>query len=839
MATLSRRARTPLFRRLGQRLVNFWRSLFAPGDLPTLVISVILLLMPALSLNAAGWPLAINTLLPVLILSIAFGFLLARSQYNELIGLIIGTIYGGCLIVLIAAINEPGDLGTGIYNVFIRTFQWFNDAFTGGINQDDLVFTLLVSGLFWFLGYNLIWHLFRVDRVWRAVLPPALILISNIVYYTGDSNLDGYLIVFCFFTLLLIVRSNIESREWEWYASGMRVPAGLRNQVFRAGTILALVILATAWLIPQSDVQERLRRFQEFLQSEPLTQFTELWNRLFSSAETQGPTTADYYGGDSLQLGGAIRLGDNIVFLATAPPTRRYYWRSRVFDQYDNGRWTSSTGMANIRLTDPQSPMEINQEAYFAGVRVPVQQEFQMSLSATRLVYYAAEPSRIDLPVQANIRYLDEASRTMSLSVVRPLEVLYQGDEYTVTSLMSTANADQLRAAATTYPDYISQVYNGYIPTMTDRTVQLARQIVTDANASTPYDRARAIEAWLRVNITYNELIPEPPIGQDAVDWVLFDYHQGYCNYYASAMVLMLRSLGIPARMAAGFSQGVWDDALSAYVVREKDAHTWVEVYFPGYGWIEFEPTSSQAPINRGDPPPSALPTNTPAEPSATFTATPTPPPTDTPTPAPTNTPNAEETDPVGMQQPPIQPTLTPTLPPTATPTPIVIPTQPPPERPTPRTALSFIMPALSLVCVMLLVVLAVIVSGFLVYWNWEWRGTRKMNPIIRAYALLERYIKLLGIRTHREHTPDEARQIIVRAVPEAESPISTITDLYTAERYGAPAASLEERESRHTAAEDAWSETRNRIVRRWAKRTFVPFASNKLRKPKRPKKRS
>lgn len=212
MTTLAKQVTPPRFVR---RFMHAWRSYFAPGDLTTLVIAVIVLLMPALSLNAAGWPLDLRTLAPVLALSVTFGFLLARSQYNELIGLIISTIYGACFVMLIAAINDQSGLGRGIYNVFTRLFTWVVDATSGGINQDDLVFTLLVSSLFWFLGYNLAWHLFRVDRVWRAIMPPALILLTNTVYYTGTNNLDGYLILFLFLSLLLVVRSNLDAREWD------------------------------------------------------------------------------------------------------------------------------------------------------------------------------------------------------------------------------------------------------------------------------------------------------------------------------------------------------------------------------------------------------------------------------------------------------------------------------------------------------------------------------------------------------------------------------------------------------------------------------------------------
>ncbi len=595
-----------------RRINSAWHSVFAPGDLTALIIAVVLLALPVLSLDAAGWPLELSTLMTTSILSVLFGFVLARSQYNELLGLLISGIYGACFVLLIAAFNQPGNLGDGVYTVFSHLFRWIVDATNGGINQDDLVFTLLIASLFWFLGYNLAWHLFRIDRVWRAILPPALILISNSVYYTGDANLDGYLIVFTFLSLLLVVRSNLDAREWEWYLNGIHVPRRLRNQVFRVGALLALIVLIAAWAVPRNDVQERLQNFQEFMQSEPLTQLSELWNRLFAPADVQGPATADYYGGDSLQLGGAIRLGDQVVFLASAPQGRRYYWRARVFDYYDSGRWTSA---ADTRLTDPEAPLTIDSEP--SNARVPVQQTFTMGLNASRLIYAAPQPAQIDLPTRTDLRYTPNANlvgQDMLVSVIRPTKVLYRGDSYTATSLMSTATADELRSAGTTYPQWVRDLYTNYIPSVTGRTIALANQIVADANAQTPYDKAKAIETWLRYNITYNETIPQPPAGQDPVDWVLFDYKQGYCNYYASAMVVMLRTMGIPARMAAGFAQGTFNSDENAFVVQERDAHTWVEVYFPGYGWIEFEPTAAQAPLNRGDEPalPAVQPTSVP-----------------------------------------------------------------------------------------------------------------------------------------------------------------------------------------------------------------------------------
>ncbi|MGB1288794.1 MAG: hypothetical protein ACPG7F_19830, partial [Aggregatilineales bacterium] len=347
MRVLNRLSQSP------RNLYHFLRDMLLSGDALTLVIAFVLLLMPALSLDNADWPLRLRMILPVIILSLLFGYILARSRYDELLALLISAAYGGASVLVVAGLSESLNPLVGMETVIIRSVQWLYDMFTGGINQDDLVFSMLVALLFWYLGYNTVWHLFRIDRVGRLLLPPAMILLMNMVIYTGENSLDMYLVIFMFMALLLVVRSSLGSREWEWYNNGVRVPRKLRGQFLRTGATMSLLAIVIAWLIPTGNLQQQLDSFQQALQSDPIQQLTEFWSRLMSPIDSDGPASSDYYGGDNLDLGGAIRLGDGIILYASAPNDRRYYWRSRVFEGYNNGSWSST---ASLRVTDTSSP---------------------------------------------------------------------------------------------------------------------------------------------------------------------------------------------------------------------------------------------------------------------------------------------------------------------------------------------------------------------------------------------------------------------------------------------------------------------------------------------------
>lgn len=177
-------------------------------------------------------------------------------------------------------------------------------------------------------------------------------------------------------------------------------------------------------------------------------------------------------------------------------------------------------------------------------------------------------------------------------------EGLASGESYQVSSLETVAKSADLRqSVAADVPSAISDRYLQLPDTVTDRTRELAAEVAP--RGETPYDQARAIESYLRNSIEYTEDVDFPPANRDVVDFVLFDSHKGYCEYYASAFIVMARSVGLPARMVTGFFPADRDKDAGGFLYRERNAHAWPEVYLAGYGWVPFEPTAARRTFDR------------------------------------------------------------------------------------------------------------------------------------------------------------------------------------------------------------------------------------------------
>src|SRR5712692_9468643 len=170
----------------------------------------------------------------------------------------------------------------------------------------------------------------------------------------------------------------------------------------------------------------------------------------------------------------------------------------------------------------------------------------------------------------------------------------YSAIRYAGFSLLLPMDAAKLRAASTEYSSDVASTYLQLPPELDPRIPALAKQITK--NARTPFDKSLAIESYLRNRFTYTLKLTGKP-GDDPLAHFLFETRAGHCEYFASAMTIMLRTLGVPSREVNGFLPGEYNDLGGDYIVRASDAHSWVEVYFPGMDWQTFDPTPA-APEN-------------------------------------------------------------------------------------------------------------------------------------------------------------------------------------------------------------------------------------------------
>ena len=167
--------------------------------------------------------------------------------------------------------------------------------------------------------------------------------------------------------------------------------------------------------------------------------------------------------------------------------------------------------------------------------------------------------------------------------------------QYAATSDIATPAAADLRTAGRSYPQQISATYLK-VPELDPRVPQLAAEITK--SSGNDYDKAAAIEQHLRTRYGYTLELPRTTL-KDPIANFLFERKQGHCEYFASSMAVMLRTLGIPSRVVTGFRSDEFNDLTGSYVIRAKNAHAWVEAYVPGYGWQTFDPTPGG---NTGNP---------------------------------------------------------------------------------------------------------------------------------------------------------------------------------------------------------------------------------------------
>jgi transglutaminase-like putative cysteine protease len=556
------------------------------------------------AVGATGWTDRLNILTFVGLGSILIGMMLARSILPGFIAHLFSVIIGVAWSFWIT--SRPPLLPAHYtwlerwQNLVFRLNYWYDQAIQGGTSYDNLMFILQMGVIVWGVGYLTIWFIFRSGKVWQAVVPGGLVLLINLYYAPNDITL--WFLIFILLSLLLAIRTNLFKQEALWRAEGTFFRPDISFDFLRDGFIFSALVIVLAWILPPIADTQSLGLFDEVQGTWSDVQGE--WNRLFADLNYKDIGLADNFG-PSLNLGGPRRLTNTPVMLVRVEGSGRY-WRAITYDEYTGYGWRNNDGETARFGADALLSLPIFE------ARVPVTQTYTFYRDQSTVLYAMSQPVNLDRSARVSFNALSSEQIAQTefpiwtnhgepwaeeITYIRSNATIDSGESYTVMSAASVATVDQLRAAGDDYPTWITERYLPLPPVVTERTRQLARDLTEPFDNA--FDKARAIETYLRRNLKYNEKLAAPPAGMEKVDYILFEAKEAYCDYYASALIVMLRSLGIPARFAVGFAQGKFDAELGAYQVINADAHSWVEVYFPRYGWLEFEPTAAQPSIVR------------------------------------------------------------------------------------------------------------------------------------------------------------------------------------------------------------------------------------------------
>jgi transglutaminase-like putative cysteine protease len=651
--------------------------------------------------------------------------------------------------------DRLAELSAAAQALILRLLLWSRTTLAGQPIYDPLVNALLWSSAFWGIATWAGWTLRRRGQPLPALFPAGAILALTAAYT------DRAVVFLVLFLSLLwsgeVLLAHLR-REQDWSLARIDTPE-LNIEISMTAIGVAIVLGAAALMTPSLSVQ-RLAEALRSWRAEVLGERAPLGEALGLRPRAARSSSFDTYRNAGLArshlVGSGPELSQEVVLWVSlegfsptgglppdvqvervSPP--RLYWRTLTYDLYSGRGWyTGDT--EEVAYPAGASQSEAHASFYPEGVRY--RQQVRVFSSSSGLLHHTGELLSADHPYRVAWRGPGDV-----------FGALIEADTYLVDSLLPSATGRQLHQAGIDYPAELLR-YLALPPELPSRIRELALDLtITLPN---PYDRALAIESYLRA-IPYTLDLPPPPPGVDIVDHYLFDLQEGYCDYAASAMVVLARAAGLPARLVIGYASGTWDASQARFTVTAADAHAWPEIFFPGIGWVEFEPTGGLPAIAR----------DLDTDPTGTFAALPELPPLGS-----------------GLRQ-------------------LFDP--------------QWTLPAVSLLIALAIATLSLAYA----FPTWRLRRLAPERAVMEVYRWLHRYGDRLAVERPPGVTPHEYSSLLVERfghqAPVAPEQVQFLTDLYARQVYSPHLARSTERDQ----AVQAWLRLRPALLRAWLRHTL------------------
>ncbi len=638
----------------------------------------------------------------------------------------------------------------------------------GGTAHAPLLFLFALQAVAALLAFWSAWTALVLRRPLWTLLPLGVLYFLNQAYLLHPSR--GNFALFLLAGLAFLARFALWEEAERWQRLGVQVEeeGWVLGRVLNAALAASFLLVLGVSLLPPPPPSSALRRTWDVLTDDPWGRIRETWERAFGSNTRGTGASGSAAFSPAFLLGGTRRLSDDPVFRAEGDLTG--YWRILTYDRYTGQGWIDATderytarGLETRQAVPANVPLPL---PTLRGTRG--HQRITLLRPLGRALPIPGQPLRVSLGTVLEVGWTRATGpsggwRTNYEDWMRleSQERLEAGVRYEVAFLQPLPSEQELRAAGEAYPAWVRARYLQLPPSLEQARerwrrgeTQEGRPGIDDAGAlaglaaalanqgESPYDRARAVEAFLR-DFPYTDDPPPVPPNRDFVAAFLFDTQTGYCDYYASAMVVLLRLMGIPARLAAGYAGG--DAEGDTLLIRERHAHSWPEVYFPGWGWVPFEPTPLYPVPTYPERPPLE---RRPQPPAAGL--------------------REDEENPLDRIRDLEIDTRGDAI----------------PDRPfgAPAPALTW---PLRLLLSGLLLFLLLPLLGAGVLWLARLWALRRLRGPARAYGEVELWIRLAGLGPKPAWTPTETAAAAARLVPEGEETFRAIARAFAAWRYG------------------------------------------------------
>ncbi len=474
---------------------------------------------------------------------------------------------------------------------------WSSGFLRGQAVEEPAALVFVWGMMVWLLSIWASWCLARLRRPLASFLPALLLVVAMMAiegsrFFYPVAQLAGL-------SLLLSASTSFFENERKWHRRKIGFSEELRMDMVVSAVPLVLFAILLGSILPVLSLRPLIAGFipsgigagpgsSAAISGEDLSRYSSSLG-LEPPAPPPSPFEQAQFPGlpNAHLIGSGPELGERLVMVIrvedpVADPSLPYYWRSLTYEIYDGSGWQTGETESTLLRRDVPALQPLS-----AHERI-IRQSVRHVRDGAGLVYAAGNLMRVNQT--AEVAWRPPGSREDYFGAT------VRSNSYWSDSILPTFTAADLLQSSAESPLQVNPVYLALPDTIPDRVGDLADEIT--AQQATPFGKAQALESYLRT-FPYSLDIPQPPAGRDIVDYFLFELQTGYCDYYATSLVVMARAVGLPARLAIGYASGLYDAGNGRYVVSEADAHSWVEIFFPEFGWIPFEPTAGLPAFDR------------------------------------------------------------------------------------------------------------------------------------------------------------------------------------------------------------------------------------------------